>query len=119
MSAIFSNHLVTAAHAANLGFQDGAAGIGKCLARRDMGLFADNAFAVDFLDTVLAVGNHPVAGEQAGTDGAFVANGDVIGKHPALAVRIALIGKEFGFHRDLNIVARAHDCSVDVILAEG
>ena len=116
MCAIFCNHLVTAAHTADFGFQDGAAGVGKGLARGDVGLFADDAFAMDFLHALFAIGDHPVTGQQAGADSALIANGDVVGKHPAQAVRIALISEKLGIYRNLDIVARGHVCSVDVNL---
>ena len=60
VDAIFANHLVTATHAAHFGFQYSAAGVTEGLAGGDMGLLADNAFAMNFLYALFAIGDDPV-----------------------------------------------------------
>ena len=62
--AVLGQHLIVAAHAADGGFQDGAAGVLELLARRQLRLLAENAFAVDFLYALIAVGDDPVPGQQ-------------------------------------------------------
>src|SRR5690606_16499263 len=97
-------HLIAAAHAADRGVEHGAAGVAVLLTGGEEGLLADDAVAAHLFDVAAAVGDDPVAAQQAGGNGAGVGEGDVVGEGVASSLGAGLVGQVFGGDRDFDRV---------------
>ena len=74
-------------HAADRRFQHGPTGVTELLARFEMRLLTDDAFALDFLHLVVGIGDDPVAGQELCRHRSLVPDGNGIGEYVAVLLR--------------------------------
>jgi len=87
---ILGDHLITAFHAADRGFQHTETVIPVFSAGWNHGLFANHAFTLHLLHLTVGVGNEPVTADELGRNRPFVANADVINKDKLVLLRIGM-----------------------------
>src|SRR5687768_1681701 len=104
MRTVVRQHLVAALHRADRRFEHGAAGVAEPLTGQQVRLLADHAFAADFLDLAVRVGNHPMPREQAGRHLAFVADRDRVGKSVVPFLGLGLLADVIGADVDTDLV---------------
>src|SRR5437764_167358 len=76
---IIGEHLVTAAHRADGGFQHRAGGVMEVFAGQQVRLFADDAVAAHFLHLAVGIGNDPVPRQQLCRNAAIIGDADRVG----------------------------------------
>src|SRR5574343_1543277 len=104
MRAVLGHHLVAAFHRADLRRQRRAAGVLEALARLQQRLLADDAEAAHFLYLVVGVGDDPVARNQLGRHRADVLDGDRVGEHVAVVLRVGLVRNKLRHRLDFDSV---------------
>ncbi len=91
--AVGSDEGVASVHGADGGFEMGAACVLKAFARGERGLFADDAFAFDFFDVAVGVGDDPMPRNELYGKLAGVDDVDVIREGVDVARGVALVGQ--------------------------
>lgn len=97
-------HFVAAFHPSNRSFQNGAARVLVDISTVEYRLFADDAFALDFFDAAIAVGDEPAAPYELHDFVGFIGNPDPVGEHVAVAGGVGLLRDKEGFNVDANTV---------------
>lgn len=103
LSAVFGDHVIAAAHAAEIGGERADAFVFESLSTCQAGLQSDNSCTANLFDSAVGIGDDPVAAHQLSRKSGVVGDGDFVGEE--MVIRF---GPTFGFvvgdfHRDLKL----------------
>lgn len=104
-NATFSNAVIDAPHGTHSRGQGATACVFKRFARRNQGLLAHNTQPADFLGTLFAIGDDPLAADDLYGLPAVIGDAHRVGKQKATFARFGLFGQILGFDSDGNIVS--------------
>ncbi|CAI8833366.1 hypothetical protein EMIT048CA2_200038 [Pseudomonas chlororaphis] len=104
--AVFGEHLIAALHIADACGHDRTTAVGVAFSCGDQRLLADDAGTADFFDVPVAIGDHPVPGEQFGGQQAIVLYGDGVGEGKAVLLGLRLFCEKAGDDADVDLIAR-------------
>jgi ribulose-phosphate 3-epimerase len=102
--AILGHAEIFAAHRAGGGRDHGPAGVFELLAGAEQRLIADHAETGHFLHGVLAIGDHPVAGNQLGGNRTRIADRDRVRERILPRGRIGLFGQVARLDGDRHLI---------------
>lgn len=102
--AVFGDHLITAMHRADRGFENGARGVLVAFTRMHHRLFADDAITTYFAHVTIRVGDDPVTAQQACADRSPVMDLDRVRENVTIVMWCRLIVEKLRLDRNRDVV---------------